>query len=233
MGFDLRGKVALVTGATSGMGRATAYQLADCGANVILLGRRNDRLAEISLDLAKKFNILTYQLCVDIQHQTLVKESFSLLPENFKHIDILINAAGVALDKNLIQDGLVESWNTMIDTNVKGLLNVTHEILPDMVKRDEGHIVNIGSTAGHEYMPTGNIYCATKHAVKAITKSLRLDLLGSNIRVTEISPGSTQTEFNEVRLKSKELAEKHLKLLKLMILLMQFYTVLLDPNMLM
>lgn len=206
--LSMKNKVVLITGASSGMGKACADQFASLDARLILTARRLDRLEKLSKELYEKYktDVLTIQL--DIQNKDEIMNSIHSLPSNWSHIDILLNNAGVAVDNDLIQDGDLDSWDIMINTNFRGLLYVTRAILPGMILRDHGHIINIGSTGGHEYYPRGNVYCATKHAVKAISKSLRIDLLGKSIRVTEIDPGCVQTEFSEVRWKDKERARE-------------------------
>jgi 3-hydroxy acid dehydrogenase / malonic semialdehyde reductase len=162
----------------------------------------------LSKDLKKQHgtDVLTIQL--DIQNNEEVINAINSLEKKWSSIDILLNNAGVALSTDLIQEGNLDNWDIMINTNFRGLLYVTRSILPGMISRNRGHIINIGSCAGHDYFPRGNVYCATKHAVKAISKSLRIDLLGIPIRVTEIDPGSVQTEFSEVRWRDKERAKE-------------------------
>lgn len=204
----LNNKTVFITGASSGIGKACAEQFAASGANVILAARRIDRINALAESLQKQHHIKALTLQLDVRDRDQVKTVIEQLPTEWKNIDILINNAGLALATDLMQESNIDNWETMIDTNVKGLLYVTHAILPNMILRKTGHIVNIGSVAGHEYYPRGNVYSATKHAVKAINKSLRLDLLGTNIRVTEISPGMVETEFSEVRWNDKERAKE-------------------------
>lgn len=204
----LNKKIVLITGASSGIGKACAEQFATQGARLILAARRIERIAQLAEDLKNKHQIDTLALQLDVQDKKQVANVIQDLPANWKHIDILVNNAGLALSSDKIQDGDINNWDTMLNTNVHGLLYVTRAILPDMITRKQGHIINIGSVAGHDCYPAGNVYSATKHAVKAISKSLRLDLLGTKIRVTEIDPGAVETEFSIVRWKDKEKANQ-------------------------
>jgi 3-hydroxy acid dehydrogenase / malonic semialdehyde reductase len=197
----------LITGASSGIGEATAIAFAKKGAKLIITARRMDRLTKLATELTEKYNTEVLPLVMDVKKYQDVKSMIDSLPENFKHIDVLVNNAGLALSTKAIQDGDPDDWDTMIQTNINGLLYVTRSVLPSMLKKGRGHIINIGSIAGHEYYPGGNVYCATKHAVKAITKTLRIDLLGSPIRVTSVDPGAVSTEFSEVRWKDKKKAD--------------------------
>lgn len=197
-------KTVLITGATSGIGKATAEKFAEKGYNLILTGRRNDRLTEIRKDISEKYNVKTLILSFDIRNSDEVKKEIEGLSEEWKNIDILINNAGLAVGLNPIQSGDIDDWERMIDTNIKGLLYITRAVSPMMVKRKKGHIVNIGSIAGRDVYPNGNVYCATKYAVDALTKSMRLDLLPYNIRVSQIAPGQAETEFSVVRFKGDE-----------------------------
>lgn len=200
-------KIALITGASSGIGKACAEKFAAAGANLILTARRIKKIEQLAEQLSEKFNIQVLSLRLDVQDKTAVKTTIENLPEQWRNIDILINNAGLALDSLSLQDGNIENWETMIDTNVKGLLYVTHSVLQNMVANNNGHIINIGSIAGHECYPAGNVYCASKHAVKAISKSMRMDLLDTKIRVSEIDPGVVHTEFSSVRWKDKQRAD--------------------------
>ena len=192
-------KTAFITGATSGIGKATAIELAKENINLILCGRRKQRLDELKTELSS--NVKVYTLSFDIRNRDEVKQAIASLPEEFKRIDILINNAGNAHGLDPIQDGSIDDWDAMIDINVKGLLYVSKQIIPQMVKRGRGHIINIGSTAGKEVYPNGNVYCASKHAVNAINQGMRIDLNGTGIRVGAINPGMVETEFSEVRFK--------------------------------
>ena len=194
-------KKAIVTGATSGIGEATSEALASLGYDVIITGRRQERLYEIQKRLEDKYGIEVLTLCFDVRNQSEVESTFNELPAAWTEIEVLINNAGLAVGLNHIQDGLVEDWERMIDTNVKGLLYVTRSIAPLMIARKRGHIINIASTAGKEVYENGNVYCATKHAVDALSKAMRVDMLKDNIKVTNIAPGAVETEFSLVRFK--------------------------------
>lgn len=209
--MKLENKIVFITGASSGIGKAAAYQFAERGAKLILTARRIDRIQKLSEEIKNKFNVDALPLQLDVQDKQNVKSVIQKLPKEWRDIDILINNAGLALDTFKLQDGNLEHWDTMINTNLSGLLYVTREILPHMILRNSGHIINVGSIAGHEYYMTGNVYSATKHAVKAISKSLRIDLMGTAIRVTEIDPGAVNTEFSEVRWKDKKRANDFYK----------------------
>jgi NADP-dependent 3-hydroxy acid dehydrogenase YdfG len=192
-------KTALVTGATSGIGRATAQILAKNNYKIILCGRREDRLTALEKELSEYTEIHT--LSFDVRDKKAVFESINSLPEAFSTIDILINNAGNAHGLDPIQTGDLDDWDAMIDINVKGLLYVSKAIIPQMMERKSGHIINIGSIAGKEVYPNGNVYCASKHAVDALNQSMRMDLNPYGIRVGAIHPGMVETEFSEVRFK--------------------------------
>lgn len=193
-------KIALVTGATSGIGKATAGLFAKKGYDLILTGRRKDRLVEIKKKLEKKYVIKVKALAFDIRDRDKVKKAWSGLSKEWRQVDVLVNNAGLAAGLAPIQDGNVDHWERMIDTNVKGLLYISRLVSKGMVKRKAGHIINVCSTAGHEVYPNGNVYCATKHAVDALTQGMRLDLHKYNIRVGQVSPGHVEsTEFALVR----------------------------------
>lgn len=198
----LNGKTVLVTGATSGIGKSIAEQFAECKCNLILTGRRLDRLKTISEELKKKHATDVTFASFDIRDIEECKQ----FADSYKHksIDILINNAGLAKGMDSVQSGSFEDWNTMIDTNVKGLLAMTRLFLPTMIKNNQGHVINIGSTAGHESYPGGVVYCATKHAVKAITESTKKDVHGTSVRVSMVSPGLVETEFSNVRFSGDE-----------------------------
>ena len=191
-------KTIFITGATSGFGKAAAILFAENGHNLVLTGRRKDRLERLAGDLKKKHNISVVTLCFDVRSNNEVVHAIEGLGD--KKIDVLVNNAGLASGLNKIQDGSLEDWEKMIDTNVKGLLYVSKAIMPLMIENKKGHIINIGSTAGKEAYKNGNVYCASKHAVDAISKSMRIDLLEYGIKVTQICPGAAETEFSEVRL---------------------------------
>lgn len=200
-------KTALITGASSGIGQATAREFAKQGINLILCGRRQERLDQLQNELSTQVKVTT--LNFDIRDKKRVKEAINSLQNPFNQVDILINNAGNAHGLDTIQDGDSDDWDAMIDINVKGLLYVSRVIIPQMIKRNNGHIINIGSTAGKEVYPKGNVYCASKYAVDAINQGMRLDLNGYNIRVGAVNPGMVETEFSEVRFKGdSEKAEK-------------------------
>lgn len=205
--LKLQDKIVFITGASSGIGKACAEQFAAQGARVIITARRIDRINKLAEELKNKYQVDMLAIQLDVQDKNQVAAVIQDLPAAWKNIDILLNNAGTAQASDKIQDGDLEKWDIMINTNVRGLLYVTHAILPGMVARNQGHIINIGSIAGHECYPAGNVYSATKHAVWAISKSLRIDLLGKAIRVTEIDPGAVETEFSEVRWKDKQRAK--------------------------
>jgi len=188
-----------ITGATSGIGKATAEFLAKHGYRLILCGRKEDRLKELKQTLGKQTGITTLQF--DVRDKEAVFSAIESLPENFRDIDVLINNAGNAHGMSSIQDGDINDWDAMLDINVKGLLYVSRAILPKMIEKNSGFIVNIGSTAGKEVYPKGNVYCASKSAVEAINKGMRMDLNQYNIRVSAIHPGLVETAFSDVRFK--------------------------------
>ena len=197
-------KIALVTGATSGLGRAIALRLAKEGYNVIIAGRRRERLEELEKEIEVKYESKVYSLCFDVRIYDQVEKAIEGLPDEWKNIDILVNNAGLAVGLAPIQEGEVDDWERMIDTNVKGLLYVTRIVSPIMVARKSGHIVNIGSVAGKSVYPNGAVYCATKYAVNALHQGMRMDLLPYNIRVTQVCPGAVDTEFSLVRFKGDQ-----------------------------
>jgi NADP-dependent 3-hydroxy acid dehydrogenase YdfG len=192
-------KIAFITGATSGIGKASAIALANLGYNIIATGRRKDRLENLKDELPSGIELHT--LCFDVRDKEAVKKSIGSLPESWQKIDVLINNAGNAHGLDPIQTGSLDDWDAMMDINVKGLLYVSKEIMPGMVERKSGTIVNIGSIAGKEVYPNGNVYCASKHAVDAITKGMRLDMNPFGIRVIGVHPGLVETEFSMVRFK--------------------------------
>lgn len=196
---DLKNKIVFITGASSGIGRATAYVFAKHGAKLILAARRIGRIKNIAQEIMKTYSTEVLPLKIDVQSYNEVKSIIKKIPTEWKKIDILVNNAGLSRGLNKIQNGVLKDWEEMIDTNVKGLLYVTKEVIPFMLKRKSGHIINVGSIAGHEVYPGGNVYCATKHAVAGITKSMRIDLNETPIRVSTIDPGLVETEFSLVR----------------------------------
>ena len=192
-------KTALITGATSGIGRATATLFAKNNINLILCGRRQERLESIAKELSSHTKV--HSLCFDVRDKKLVQKLLGNLPEGFDSVDVLINNAGNAHGLDSIESGSIEDWDAMLDINVKGLLYVSKAIIPQMIAKAAGHIINIGSTAGKEVYPNGNVYCASKHAVDAINQGMRLDLNGKGIKVGAINPGLVETEFSDVRFK--------------------------------
>ena len=192
-------KTALITGATSGIGKATAIAFSEEGINLIICGRRKEALEKLKSELEKKVKV--HILPFDVRNKEEVFEAIQALPEEFSKIDILVNNAGNAHGLDPIQSGNIDDWEAMIDINVKGLLYVSKAIIPQMAERKQGHIINIGSIAGKEVYPNGNVYSASKHAVDAINKGMRIDLNAQGIRVGAINPGLVETEFSEVRFK--------------------------------
>ena len=182
-------KITLITGATSGIGRSCAYLFAQNNHDLILIGRRKNRLDEISGELKSNYNIQVLQLTLDVRDNEAVKKAISTLPDEWKLIEILINNAGLAVGLNTLQDGDVDDWERMIDTNIKGLLYMSRAVLPMFVQQNRGHVINIDSIAGKEVYTNGNVYCASKHAVDALTKSMR-DLVKHGVKVTQVVPGA-------------------------------------------
>lgn len=204
----LQNRIAFITGASSGIGRSCALLLASEGVKLILTARRKDRLTELAKEIKDKYKVPVITIELDVRKHKNVKETVASLPNEWKDIDILINNAGLARGMSKVHDGEVEHWDEMIDTNIKGLLYVSREVLPIMAKRQKGHVINIGSIAGHEVYPNGNVYCATKFAVDALSKGMRIDIVDKGVKVTSIAPGMVKTEFSEVRFSGdKERAE--------------------------
>lgn len=201
-------KYILITGATAGFGEATARMFAENNWNLIITGRRAERLAQLKSELAH-FPIAIETLCFDVRDERQVNEAIQSLSEKVKNnIQILVNNAGLAVGRSPIAEGLTDDWNRMIDTNIKGLLYVTKAVVPILQKNGSGHIVNLGSIAGKEVYAGGNVYCATKHAVDALSRSMRIDLVNDGIKVTNIAPGAAETEFSLVRFKGDEQTAK-------------------------
>jgi NADP-dependent 3-hydroxy acid dehydrogenase YdfG len=196
--------IALITGATSGIGKSTALEFAKHGYNLIITGRRQERLAELKVALVKDFKINVLELCFDVRDEKQVADAINSIPSDFKAIDVLVNNAGLAAGLSTIQDGKINHWEQMIDTNIKGLLYVTKHISQIMIQNKKGHIINIGSIAGKEVYANGNVYCATKHAVDALNKGMRIDLLPHGIKVSAVNPGMVETEFSIVRFDGDE-----------------------------
>lgn len=201
MTLSLKNKIVFITGASSGIGEACAQSFAEAGAHVLLCARRLSVVQALAQQLKKTYGVETHAFQLDVRDYAMVKTQLSALPARWKTMDILLNNAGLAAGLETIQEANVQDWEDMIDTNVKGLLYVTREILPDMVKRNAGHIINIGSISGHYLYSKGVVYCTTKHAVKALSEGLRLDLFGMNIRVSSVDPGAVETNFSVVRFK--------------------------------
>jgi NADP-dependent 3-hydroxy acid dehydrogenase YdfG len=201
--------IAYITGASSGFGKAIALRLAKNGYNIVITGRRKSLLESLAQEIKSKYNNVKVLVShYDVRCLESVKNAVENLSENWKKIDVLVNNAGLAVGLNTIQNGDIDDWERMIDTNIKGLLYVTRNIAPLMIKQGCGHIINIGSIAGKEVYPNGNVYCATKHAVDALTKSMRMDLVPHGIKVTQIAPGAAETEFSLVRFKwNQEIAD--------------------------
>jgi 3-hydroxy acid dehydrogenase / malonic semialdehyde reductase len=197
-------KIVFITGATAGFGEACAHTFAANGYSLILNGRRVERLQALQQKLEQQYGSKSHLLPFDVQDQTTVFNNITHLPDEWRAIDVLINNAGLALGRDHFQDALLDDWNQMIDTNVKGLLYTSKAVLPFMINRKKGHIINVGSIAGKEVYEKGNVYCASKHAVDAISKAMRIDLLQHGIKVTAIHPGAADTEFSIVRFKGHE-----------------------------
>ncbi len=197
-------KIVFITGTTSGFGEACAYKFASNGYNVILNGRREERLNEQKEKIEQQFGVKCFVLPFDVQQKEAVFNAIGSLPQEWQSIDVLINNAGLALGRDFFDEAPLDDWETMIDTNLKGLLYVSKAVVPFMIEHKKGHIINVGSTAGKEVYEKGNVYCATKHAVDAISKGMRIDLLQHKIKVTAIHPGAAETEFSIVRFKGDE-----------------------------
>jgi 3-hydroxy acid dehydrogenase/malonic semialdehyde reductase len=201
-------KIVFITGATSGFGEACAHRFASNGYSLILNGRRLERLEKLQQQLKETYNTETLLLPFDVQDQEAVCRSVESIPAQWQQVDVLVNNAGLALGRDLFQEASLDDWNTMLDTNVKGLLYVSKAVIPFMIRNRRGHIINMGSVAGKEVYERGNVYCASKHAVNALTKAMRIDLLPHRIKVTAIHPGAAETEFSVVRFKGDEEAAR-------------------------
>jgi len=197
-------KTILITGATSGIGKSSALRFATNGYRLILAGRRKERLDLLKKELEDNYKSEVLLLNFDVRIRTEVEKAVASIPESWRKIDVLLNNAGLASGLNTLQDGDINDWEAMIDTNVKGLLYITRAIAPIMISAKSGHIINIGSIAGKEVYANGNVYCATKHAVDALTKAMRIDMLTHGIRVSQIAPGAAETEFSLVRFHGDE-----------------------------
>jgi 3-hydroxy acid dehydrogenase / malonic semialdehyde reductase len=196
---SLEDKIVFITGASSGIGKACAVEFAKLGARLILSARRKDRLEQLAAELTSVYGINIETLELDVRDFEEVKNKFEQLTSDWKNVDVLINNAGLAKGLDKFYEGKLTDWNEMIDTNIKGLLNVSRVIAPQMIERKSGHIINIGSTAGHEVYTYGNVYSATKFAVNALSQSFRLDVLDKGIKVSSVDPGMVYTEFSKVR----------------------------------
>jgi len=197
--LSMKDKTVFVTGASSGIGESTARAFAAQGARILLCARRVERIEKLARSLESDFKVAVHCFRLDVRDQAAVDRAVAGLPAEWRAIEVLINNAGLSRGLDKLPGGLLSDWEEMIDTNIKGLLYVTRAVLPGMIERGLGHVINIGSVAGHEVYPAGNVYCATKFAVRALSQGLRLDLSGTPVRVTEISPGMVETEFSMVR----------------------------------
>lgn len=205
----IRGQIAFITGASSGIGQAVAQALASLGVHLILTARRASRLEAIAESLTQEYGVRVLTRVLDVRDQEAVAHCVTSLPADWQSVDILINNAGLALGLSPVQSGDVQLWDQMIDTNIKGLLYVTRAVLPGMLARSAGHVVNLGSIAGHQVYPNGNVYCASKFAVRALSEGIKMDVHGTPIRVTEIDPGLVETEFSLVRFAGDAERAKH------------------------
>lgn len=194
-------KIIFITGATSGFGEACALRFAEAGYDLIINGRRKERLERLKKDIEEKFSVRVLCLPFDVSKRNEVFKAIAEIPGNWREIDVLINNAGLALGRDFFDEADMDEWDTMLDTNVKGLLYVSKAVLPFMISRNKGHIINLGSVAAKEVYERGNVYCASKFAVEAISRSMRIDMLRHNIKVTAIHPGAAETEFSLVRFK--------------------------------
>jgi len=201
---SLEGKVVLITGASSGIGKSCAKEFAKLKCKLILIARRKEKLDTFAEELKKEFQIEILTFKVDVRDFEQVKNFYDNLSEDWKQIEILVNNAGLARGLDKFYEGKIEDWNEMIDTNIKGLVYVSRVVAPQMVERRSGHIINIGSTAGHDTYPMGNVYAATKFAVKALSQSFRIDILDKGIKVSSVDPGMVETEFSKVRFSGDE-----------------------------
>lgn len=196
---SIANQTVLITGASSGIGAACAQVFAAAGARLILTARRMERLEILAADLKTQYDCQTHLLNFDVSDRSQIEPTLQSLPASWRSIDVLINNAGLSRGLSKLHEGEIDDWEEMIDTNIKGLLYMTRSVLPGMVEREKGHVVNIGSIAGHYTYPNGNVYCASKAAVRALTEGLKMDLLGTPIRVSSVDPGLVETEFSQVR----------------------------------
>lgn len=202
-------KIAYITGATAGIGEASAHKFAANGWDIVITGRRADRLIELQKLLQEKYQVSVLMQCFDVRNLSEVQKNIQAMDAKWRQIDVLLNNAGLAVGRGPIQEGIYDDWERMIDTNIKGLLYISREIIPIMISNGKGHIINVASLAGIESYGGGNVYCGTKHAVRALSRSMRIDLVEHGIKVSTISPGAAETEFSIVRYKGNtEQAEK-------------------------
>jgi len=196
---SIQDQIVLITGASSGIGAACAQAFAQSGAKLILAARRKDRLEKLAVDLEQACGTQSYLLELDVCDRLQVESCLASLPQPWANVDILVNNAGLSRGLDKLHEGSIQDWEEMIDTNIKGLLYVTRSIVPGMVNRGRGQVINIGSIAGHQTYPKGNVYCATKAAVRALSEGLKMDLLGTPVRVCSVDPGMVETDFSQVR----------------------------------
>jgi 3-hydroxy acid dehydrogenase/malonic semialdehyde reductase len=196
---SIQNQIVLITGASSGIGAACARSFAAAGAKLILAARRLDRLEELADQLTKAYAVPIHVVALDVSDRPQVESTLQSLPPDWQNIDILVNNAGLSRGLDKLHEGDIQDWEEMIDTNVKGLLYVTRAVLPGMVSRNRGHVLNLGSIAGHQTYPGGNVYCASKAAVRALSEGLKMDLLGTAVRISSVDPGMVETEFSQVR----------------------------------
>jgi 3-hydroxy acid dehydrogenase/malonic semialdehyde reductase len=202
--MKMENRIVFISGASSGIGQACAKVFAQHGAKLILCARRGKRINSLADKLKKDYNTDSYVFTLDVRQRKAVNEAINKIPKKWSAIDILINNAGLARGLSKLHEGNIDDWEEMIDTNVKGLLYISRAVIPGMIQRERGDIINIGSIAGHEVYPMGNVYCGSKYAVDAITKGLRLDLVGTPLRVSTVDPGMVETEFSIVRFHGDE-----------------------------
>lgn len=202
------GKIVFITGATSGFGKSAAYKFAANGYDLIINGRRTERLDQMAAELENKYNVAVLTLPFDVRDEKAVFTSIESIPEQWKAIDVLLNNAGLALGRDYFEEASLDDWNTMIDTNIKGVMYVARAVSRLMIPRKQGHIINLGSIAGKEVYEKGNMYCATKAAVDSLSEAMRIDLLRHGIKVTAIHPGAAETEFSLVRFKGDPVQAK-------------------------
>jgi len=202
--YSLRDKIVFITGASSGIGASCARAFAAQGGKVLMAARRLERIQALADELQKEHGVAAYAFQLDVRDQPAVEKAIATLPPEWEAIEVLVNNAGLSRGIDKLHEGKLQDWEEMIDTNVKGLLYVSRAVIPGMVKRGVGHIINLGSIAGHEVYPGGNVYCATKFAVRALSQGLRMDLLGTPLRVSNVEPGMVETEFSLVRFRGDE-----------------------------